>query len=58
MIYIRAHDHLPATCVQAFMDLINRMDEYSGSHELHETMDYVIRQSGLIPHHEKEGGES
>jgi DNA helicase-2/ATP-dependent DNA helicase PcrA len=44
-------------CVQSFMELINRMDEYSGTHELHETMDYVIRQSGLIPHHEKEGGE-
>ena len=43
--------------VQAFMELINRMDEYSATHELHETMDYVIRQSGLIPHHEKEGGE-
>ncbi|MGV3592879.1 MAG: DNA helicase II [Gammaproteobacteria bacterium] len=44
-------------CVQAFMELVNRMDEYSVTHELHETMDYVIRQSGLIPHHEKEGGE-
>ena len=44
-------------CVQAFMELINRMDEYSATHELQETMDYVIRQSGLIPHHEKEGGE-
>lgn len=43
--------------VQGFLELINRMDEYSTSHELHETMDYVIRQSGLIPHHEKEGGE-
>jgi DNA helicase-2/ATP-dependent DNA helicase PcrA len=43
--------------VQAFLELINRMDEYSATHELHETMDYVIRQSGLIPHHEKEGGE-
>ena len=43
--------------VQGFLELINRMDEYSASHELHETMDYVIRQSGLIPHHEKEGGE-
>jgi DNA helicase II / ATP-dependent DNA helicase PcrA len=43
--------------VQGFLELINRMDEYSVSHEMHETMDYVIRQSGLIPHHEKEGGE-
>ena len=43
--------------VQNFMELINRMDEYSATHELSETMDYIIRQSGLIPHHEKEGGE-
>jgi DNA helicase-2/ATP-dependent DNA helicase PcrA len=43
--------------VQSFMELINRMDDYSVSHEMHETIDYVIRQSGLIPHHEKEGGE-
>jgi DNA helicase-2/ATP-dependent DNA helicase PcrA len=39
------------------MELINLLDEYSGSRDLHETMDYIIQQSGLIPHHEKEGGE-
>jgi DNA helicase II / ATP-dependent DNA helicase PcrA len=43
--------------VQAFLGLINQLDEYAGTHALHETMDYAIRQSGLIPHHEKEGGE-
>ncbi len=43
--------------VQSFMELINMLDDYSSSRELHETMDYVIQQSGLIPHHEKEGGE-
>ena len=43
--------------VQGFMELINRLEEYSAEHELHETIDYVIRQSGLIQHHEKEGGE-
>jgi DNA helicase-2/ATP-dependent DNA helicase PcrA len=43
--------------VQAFMELINLLDDYSRSRELHETMDYVIQQSGLISHHEKEGGE-
>lgn len=43
--------------VQSFMELINLLDEYSSSRELHETMDYIIQQSGLIPHHEKEGGE-
>jgi DNA helicase-2/ATP-dependent DNA helicase PcrA len=39
------------------MELINMLDDYSGSRELSETMDYIIQQSGLIPHHEKEGGE-
>jgi len=43
--------------LQAFMELIGSIDEYGSSHDLHETMDYLIRQSGLIPHHEKEGGE-
>jgi DNA helicase-2/ATP-dependent DNA helicase PcrA len=43
--------------VQGFMELVNRIEEYSASRELHETMDYLIRQSGLVPHHEKEGGE-
>jgi len=43
--------------VQGFMELVNRIEEYSTSRELHETMDYLIRQSGLVPHHEKEGGE-
>jgi len=43
--------------VQGFMELIDRCDEYGATRELHETMDYLIRQSGLIPHHEKEGGE-
>jgi DNA helicase II / ATP-dependent DNA helicase PcrA len=43
--------------VQGFMELINALDVYGGNHELHETMDYLIQQSGLIQHHEKEGGE-
>ncbi|HHX83413.1 MAG TPA: DNA helicase II [Pseudomonadaceae bacterium] len=43
--------------LQGFMELLNHLEEYSSSHDLHETMDYVIQQSGLIPHHEKEGGE-
>jgi len=43
--------------VQGFIELVNRIEEYSASRELHETMDYLIRQSGLVPHHEKEGGE-
>jgi len=55
-----AHGMLGARAAQnvgGFMALINSLDEYSADHELHVTMDYVIRQSGLIPHHEKEGGE-
>ncbi|MGA0805151.1 MAG: 3'-5' exonuclease [Pseudohongiellaceae bacterium] len=36
---------------------MNAHDEYAGNHTLPETMDYLIQQSGLIPHHEKEGGE-
>jgi DNA helicase-2/ATP-dependent DNA helicase PcrA len=55
-----AHGMLGARAAQnvgGFMTLINSLDEYSADHELHVTMDYVIRQSGLIPHHEKEGGE-
>ena len=55
-----AHGHLGARAAQnvgGFMNLINQLEEYSVDHELHVTMDYVIRQSGLIPHHEKEGGE-
>lgn len=43
--------------VQSFMNLINLLEEYAADHELHLTTDYVIRQSGLIQHHEKEGGE-
>jgi DNA helicase-2/ATP-dependent DNA helicase PcrA len=45
------------SAVQGFMELINQLDEYSADHTLPETMDYLIQQSGLIPHHEKEGGE-
>lgn len=43
--------------VQGFMELINLLEEFSAVHELHETVDYLIQQSGLIQHHEKEGGE-
>ncbi|MDR0779637.1 MAG: DNA helicase II [Pseudomonadales bacterium] len=43
--------------VQDFMRLIDLLEEYAATHELHLSADYVIRQSGLIQHHEKEGGE-
>lgn len=55
-----AHGLLGARAVQSvggFMQLINALEDYSHQHELHLTMDYVIKQSGLIQHHEKEGGE-
>ena len=54
------HRHLPtraAAAVQAFMRLIEEMDERAQPLELGDKVALVIRQSGLIPHHEKEGGE-
>jgi DNA helicase-2/ATP-dependent DNA helicase PcrA len=41
----------------AFLQLINEMHDYSTEHSLAEAMDFIIKQSGLIAHHEKEGGE-
>jgi len=55
-----AHGMLGARAAQnvgGFMTLINSLQDYSVDHEMHVTMDYVIRQTGLIQHHEKEGGE-
>jgi len=55
-----AHGMLSARAAQnvgGFMSLINKLEEYSAEHELHLVMDYIIKQSGLIQHHEKEGGE-
>jgi DNA helicase-2/ATP-dependent DNA helicase PcrA len=46
-----------ANAVLAFLQLIDEFDEASSALELHEKADYVIRHSGLIGHHEKEGGE-
>jgi len=43
--------------VAGFMTLINTLEDYAAEHELHLTTDYMIKQSGLIQHHEKEGGE-
>ena len=42
---------------QGFVDLIDSMAEGAGELELHEIMDQVITQSGLIEHHKKEKGE-
>lgn len=46
-----------AAAVQAFMRLIDEMDEACRTLELGEKVAHVIKHSGLIPHHEKEGGD-
>ncbi len=46
-----------ANAVLAFLELIDEMDTQSASMELHQKTELVISQSGLIAHHEKEGGE-
>jgi len=43
--------------ISGFMALIDAMDEQLEGSELYEFTEYVIKQSGLIQHHEKEGGE-
>lgn len=46
-----------ANAVLAFLELIDKIDEDCSTLDLHEKAEQVILQSGLIPHHEKEGGE-
>ncbi|MBL4819603.1 MAG: ATP-binding domain-containing protein, partial [Gammaproteobacteria bacterium] len=46
-----------ANSVLAFLKLIDKMQEGCDELELHRKVEYVIEHSGLIPHHEKEGGE-
>ncbi|MEX2468688.1 MAG: DNA helicase II, partial [Pseudohongiellaceae bacterium] len=46
-----------AKAVLAFLELIDELDKACETLELHEKADHIIRQTGLIPHHEKEGGE-
>ena len=43
--------------VSGFMALVNAMEDQVYGRELYEFTEYVVRQSGLIQHHEKEGGE-
>ncbi|OMH27993.1 DNA helicase II [Motiliproteus sp. MSK22-1] len=55
-----AQKMLPArasNALQAFIDLIERLDEESRNLPLHEQTEHVIRHSGLIEHHLKEKGE-
>ena len=46
-----------ASSVLAFLELIDGLDESCRDLELHAKADLIIKTTGLIPHHEKEGGE-
>jgi len=46
-----------ANSVLAFLELIDGLDESCRDLELHAKADLIIKTTGLIPHHEKEGGE-
>lgn len=46
-----------ANAVLAFLKLIDEFDAACAELALHEKADYIIQHSGLIQHHEKEGGE-
>ena len=46
-----------ANAVLALLELIDKLESDSSGMELHQKAEHVIVQSGLINHHEKEGGE-
>ena len=46
-----------ANAVLAFLELIDSMQEACNELELHAKAEHIITRSGLIQHHEKEGGE-
>ncbi|MBT8147185.1 MAG: DNA helicase II, partial [Gammaproteobacteria bacterium] len=46
-----------ANAVLGFLELIDGMQDACTELELHRKVEYVIKHSGLIQHHEKEGGE-
>lgn len=46
-----------ANAVLAFLELIDNMQDACDELELHEKAEHIINHSGLIQHHEKEGGE-
>ena len=53
-------DKLPSrarSCLTAFLDLINDLDENTGHMMLPELTDAVLRKSGLVEHYKKEKGE-
>jgi DNA helicase-2/ATP-dependent DNA helicase PcrA len=46
-----------ANAILAFLELIDKMQHACDDLELHEKVEHVITNSGLVQHHEKEGGE-
>jgi DNA helicase-2/ATP-dependent DNA helicase PcrA len=46
-----------ANALQAFIDLVNRIDQDTEGTDLHEQTEHAIQKSGLIDHHLKEKGE-
>ncbi|MEJ2141496.1 MAG: DNA helicase II [Gammaproteobacteria bacterium] len=58
--HVIEHKLLPARAVSAlqyFVDLVERMAEAISELELHEQIEHVIHDSGLIDHYKKEKGE-
>lgn len=43
--------------ITGFLNLINELEAFASNKDLHELCDQTILRSGLIQHHEKEGGE-
>ncbi len=57
---IIAQNELPTrahNAIDSYVKLINRLDEETSEALLHDMVDLVIQQSGLIQHHLKEKGE-
>ena len=46
-----------ANAVLAFLELIDELDSACKQLQLHEKTEHIIANSGLLQHHEKEGGE-
>jgi DNA helicase-2/ATP-dependent DNA helicase PcrA len=46
-----------ASCLNAFLDLINRLEQDVLDLPLHEQVDHVIQASGLAAHHKKDRGD-
>ncbi|WP_432471363.1 DNA helicase II [Amphritea sp. HPY] len=46
-----------ANALQAFIDLVNQIDQETEGTDLHEQTEHAIQKSGLIEHHMKEKGE-